>query len=168
MSSIRSATPEDFDGLRRVFRESDLQHSQALPQVFRAPEPGEPLRSHGYLLEALQQEHAVILVAEITTEIVGALHLSIRQAPDYWAFVPRQYAWIDNVVVAAQCRRRGIATALFTHAHQWAAERGVSQIELNVWNFNEDAIRFYESLGYETASRRMWMTMHQDASRKDQ
>jgi ribosomal protein S18 acetylase RimI-like enzyme len=38
---------------------------------------------------------------------------------------------------------------------EWALAKGATSIELNVYEFNETAISFYESLGYQTFSRRM-------------
>jgi ribosomal protein S18 acetylase RimI-like enzyme len=40
-------------------------------------------------------------------------------------------------------------------AEQWAMERGLGEIELNVWEANQSAIGFYEGLGYEATRRRM-------------
>jgi ribosomal protein S18 acetylase RimI-like enzyme len=37
----------------------------------------------------------------------------------------------------------------------WALTKGASSIELNVYEFNETAISFYEKLGYQTLSRKM-------------
>ena len=37
----------------------------------------------------------------------------------------------------------------------WAIEKGATSIELNVYEFNETAISFYEKLGYRTLSRKM-------------
>lgn len=40
-------------------------------------------------------------------------------------------------------------------AHEWAVAEGAESIELNVWEFNQEAAEFYKTLGYETASRKM-------------
>ena len=37
----------------------------------------------------------------------------------------------------------------------WAIAKGATSIELNVYEFNEAAISFYESLGYQALSRKM-------------
>jgi len=36
----------------------------------------------------------------------------------------------------------------------WSQKNGASSTELNVYEFNEKAITFYENLGYQTFSRR--------------
>jgi ribosomal protein S18 acetylase RimI-like enzyme len=44
-------------------------------------------------------------------------------------------------------------------AQEWARQRGARRVQLTVWEFNEGAIAFYESLGYETYSRNMWKSL---------
>lgn len=44
---------------------------------------------------------------------------------------------------------------LFTHIVDYAKSNEASSIQLNVWDFNENAIKFYESLGMSTRNRRM-------------
>ena len=156
---IRKAQESDFDALNRIFQVGDRHHSQALPLIFRMPESGEEVRPREYLQSVLNDEHSAILLAESAEDIVGAIHITIQQSPAYPITVPRRFAVIENIVVAEAHRRCGIGKMLMARAHQWAGEHGISQLELNVWNFNQDAIRFYESLGYETASRRMWITL---------
>ena len=70
-------------------------------------------------------------------------------------FARSWFAVLDSLIVAAAHRRKGIGTALAREAHKWALCNGVERAWLNVWEFNESAISFYESLGYQTIGRRM-------------
>jgi len=40
-------------------------------------------------------------------------------------------------------------------AQEWATTNGAVFIELNVYEFNKNAISFYEGLGYQISSRKM-------------
>ena len=40
-------------------------------------------------------------------------------------------------------------------AERWVTVQGVAAVELNVWAFNENALRLYERLGYATQMRRL-------------
>jgi len=71
---------------------------------------------------------------------------------------PRVFAYIEEVVVSADHRRLGVGKALMHRVEEWARDRKVDQIELIVWEFNEEARKFYESLGYTTSYRRMFRT----------
>ena len=44
----------------------------------------------------------------------------------------------------------------------WAIAKGATSIELNVYEFNETAISFYERLGYQTLSRKMSKQLRKD------
>lgn len=155
---IRLATMDDYRGLCAVLDEVDALHQRALPQVFR--DPGGSARSREYIASIVADETACLWVAEEEGQIVGILHISIRQTrDDIPILVPRRYAVIENVAVVRKRRRQRIGRALIERAERWASEQGIDQIELHVWEFNEQARAFYEALGYQTASRRLWTSL---------
>ena len=55
--------------------------------------------------------------------------------------------YIDDLCVSPEHARTGVGTALFNEARRLAKEQGCDRIDLNVWSFNEGAIRFYEKMG---------------------
>jgi len=152
--SIREATEEDYGELCEVFEEVDALHRVALPHVFR--EPVGPARSKEFISGIIANEDAALLVAEGDGRIIGLVYIIVREASDIPIVVPRRYAVIDAIVVRKRFRRSGVGRWLAERAHRWAIDKGVTQVELNVWEFNRGAIAFYERLGYTTAYRKMW------------
>ena len=152
--SIREATLDDYDALCPLFSEVDAQHREALPHLFRMP--AGPARTKEFISDVTSDENAVLFLAERTGEVVGLIHVLVRDARDIPILVPRRYAVIDNLIISKGSRRSGIGRSLVARAEQWAAAKGANSVELNVWEFNKDAVAFYEKLGYATASRRMW------------
>ena len=65
--------------------------------------------------------------------------------------------YIDEFCVDESCRRQGIATAMVDFIRQYAKEKGLRRIELNMWEFNRDALAFYEAAGFRTYRRYMEM-----------
>ena len=63
--------------------------------------------------------------------------------------------YIDDICVLQKCRRQGIGKALFTRCKEQAKRSGCKMMDLGVWGFNQDAIRFYESCGMTERLRRM-------------
>jgi len=155
--NIRPAQAEDYEALCSVLAEADLMHRSALPDLFRVTEG--PARDREYIADIIASENSVIMMAEIKGELVGALEARILEAPAIPIMVPRRYAVVDNVVVKQEHRRLGIGRALMDQAHHWAKDRGVSQIELSVYEFNKPALSFYRKLGYRTTSRRLRKTL---------
>lgn len=152
--SIREATLRDYEALCEVIEVVDSLHREALPHVYRKPDG--PARDRGFISGIIADANHALFVAERDGRVIGLVHVLVRWTPDIPIVVPRRYAVIENIVVRENYRRFGVGRALVERAHQWALDKGITQVELTVWEFNQGAIAFYEKLGYETASRRMW------------
>jgi ribosomal protein S18 acetylase RimI-like enzyme len=59
-----------------------------------------------------------------------------------------KYLWIDEFEIAKDERRKGYGTELLEEVKKIARKENVKRIELNVYDFNKDAIRLYKKLGY--------------------
>jgi ribosomal protein S18 acetylase RimI-like enzyme len=151
---IRPATIDDYAALDIIYSEVEQLHRAALPQIFRAPHG--PALSREYFEAVLADEQSAWLVAAHQGELLGFVTVRMVQAPERPILLPRRYAEVNNLAVHGPCRRLGIGQALLQRAEQWAAERQLSEIELNVWEFNQAAVAFYEKLGYVTERRTMW------------
>jgi diamine N-acetyltransferase len=148
---VREATMADHVGLATLWGEADALHHAALPEVFAAPP--DPARSPNFVAAILGDPDQGLLVAQVESQVVGLVHLSLRERRPPMA--PKRFAVVEAVVVAAAYRGGGIGRRLMAAAQGWAGERGAAEVWLDVWEFNEGAIGFYEALGYETVSRRM-------------
>lgn len=154
MATIRVARRDDYQGVCAVISELDILHAEALPGFFRRFD--DPARSLEWFTDAVENPEALLLVAEHEGKIVGVLSGLVRQNPDLPMFVPRRWLQVDNVAVLDADRQMGIGRALMHHAHAWAQEHDLAAVELTVWEFNQDALAFYEKLGYTTIMRRLW------------
>ena len=61
---------------------------------------------------------------------------------------------VDNIAVAPEARRQGIASALLEEFHRRGRARGLANLFLEVRPSNESARALYEKLGYREAGRR--------------
>lgn len=150
---IRRASAADYNAICNLFDEIDAFHRDNLPQLFQ--KPNGPVREPDYYLEVISDENVGFFVAEIDGDLVGFVHVIVRDAPDIPVIVPRRYAVVDSIVVKSEHKHHGIGRMLINTMEGWAANNGASSIELNVYEFNEAAIAFYERLGYRTLSRRL-------------
>jgi ribosomal protein S18 acetylase RimI-like enzyme len=62
---------------------------------------------------------------------------------------PSGTAWITDLVVTSEQRRKGAASALLTSVQAWALERGVSCLILEMQSKNHPCIRFAQKFGFE-------------------
>jgi ribosomal protein S18 acetylase RimI-like enzyme len=151
--TIRPAIPEDYDDLCRLIGQVDTLHHRHLPHIFHRQDG--PAREQTYILDLISDRDTGLFVAELEGQLVGFVNVLVRDAPPISLFVPRRLAIVDNLAVSGSFRRTGIGRALMQKAERWAAARGASALELNVYEFNREATAFYRALGYEPLSRRM-------------
>jgi GNAT superfamily N-acetyltransferase len=58
-------------------------------------------------------------------------------------------AWITDLVVMPEFRRKGAASALLTATQDWALDRGVHRLILEMMSKNQPCIRLAQKFGYE-------------------
>lgn len=145
---IREAIEQDYEELSAIFAEIDDMHSKALSNIFTTPK--EPARSKELISDIIADGNSALFVAESNEGIIGLIHIYIRESPDISLMMKRRYAYIGSTAVAKEFRRSGVGQALMREAEQWAIQKKVSQLELNVWDFNQGAISFFKKLGYTT------------------
>jgi ribosomal protein S18 acetylase RimI-like enzyme len=159
--AIRAATARDYDALLPIIDEVDALHREQFPHIFQKPDG--PPRDRAYILGVLADEAYGLFVAQAEGpdrhraegEILGFVQVAIHDAPPLPILVPRRVANVENLAIREGFRRVGIGRSLIRRAERWAQERGASEIELTVYEFNQDALSFYHELGYNTSSRRM-------------
>jgi GNAT superfamily N-acetyltransferase len=103
--------------------------------------------------ELLQSPDARLLVAMVDNNVVGYL-----LGFDHPAFFANGHvAWVEEIMVEPDQRRRGIGRTLMAEFEQWAARRNARLIALATRRAGD----FYRSLGYEESAtyfRRMLET----------
>jgi GNAT superfamily N-acetyltransferase len=148
--SVRTARPEELCSLTHLLDEVVFLHHHEDPTQFR--EPG-AIAHNQYLEERIQDPDAAIFIAEVKSVLAGIAVAVIRDAPPF--LNPDRFVLLENLVVTAKFRRTGVGRKLVDAAGLWARARDIEELDLNVYEFNYSAIRFYEVLGFQTVSRRM-------------
>ena len=149
---MRSATESDYDEVSTVFAEQNSFHVELVPRYIAAVDP--PISQEEFDHFVSSPEHA-LFVAEEHGQIVGTALAELRDADDEPFIVSRRFVFLMDLIVVRAQRRSGSGRALMEAVEAWAAEQGVSDIALTVWQRNERVIAFYESLGYESVRYRM-------------
>ena len=151
--SIRPATIGDYEQLCSVWEVGDALHREALPHIFR--ESGEPPMDRANVQALIAGPSSTIIVADAGGEIIGVITILEKLVTASAIKVPRRYVEIDNMAVKQLAQRQGVGRALIDAAADWARGRGVTRLELNVYEFNEAAAALYRGAGFSTQNRRM-------------
>jgi ribosomal protein S18 acetylase RimI-like enzyme len=120
-----------------------------IPQLTLSSPP--PARDE--LAEVIAAPHSLLFVArdsDLADEIVGTLTLVLYRTPISLK------GRIEDVVVDARVRRKGIGVALMRAALRRATRAGARSVSLVTGPSNEAANRLYQSVGFETRERRVY------------
>ncbi len=93
-----------------------------------------------------------LIVAELDGRVVGTLQLSFLPG------ISRQGMWrglIEGVRIAASARDHGLGRQMVEWAIERARARGCAMVQLTSDKSRRDAIRFYQSLGFEATHEGM-------------
>ena len=157
--TVRFAREEDLDRVNELRRQVNDLHVAGKPEVFK---PGFPEALRGYIHVIWEDAQKEIVVAETEGTVCGFAVLSHIVRPENPYMFARDYLDIDEFCVDEPFRRRGAASAMIRFIRDFAREKGFGRIELNMWEFNRDALAFYETSGFTTYRRYMEMPLRED------
>lgn len=95
----------------------------------------------------LSNSNNIYLVAELENEIVGICFSNIKEISNNKIMKDRKFLHIENICIDEKHQKKGIGKKLYNQIIQLAKEKNIKNIELMVWEFNENAIKFYKNLG---------------------
>ena len=152
--TVRFAREEELDSVNRLRRQVNDLHVAGKPETFK-PGFSDELRDHIYTI--YRDPNQKIAVAELNGNLCGFAVLNHIIRPETPFMYVRDYLDVDEFCVDENCRRQGIASALTGFIRDYAKAEGFDRLELNMWEFNRDALAFYEAAGFKTYRRYMEM-----------
>jgi len=154
MMKIRHATREDLPRVNELRRQVNDLHVQGMPGWFK---PGFSQELQQYLYVLFDSEDHDVLVAEQDDVIVGFACVKYVDRPESPYRQACRFLEIEELGVDESCRRSGAGRALVESIKEIAKAKGFNRIDLNMWEFNDNALKFYESVGFNTYRRYMEM-----------
>lgn len=148
---IREMNLNDYEDVRILVKQIHELHLSNRPDIYN---DGESFPKE-YFEKVLSDANNLNYVYVENKKIVGVLIAAIQHTNPLPIIKPRTYYFIENIVVDKNHRRKGIAKKLFSYLTLKAKENNIDSIELNVWSFNTEAIKFYESMGMNIKNIRM-------------
>ena len=151
--NFRKAQEKDAFKIAEMLIDIGALHHNGRPDVYKGN-----LQKYNEkeVTEILKNENSpVYVVADEEDNVAGYAFCIIRITEETKALVGRKYLYIDDFCVDPQYRKAGVGRFLMEKVLEEAKKSDVSSIELNVWEFNEGAIKFYEKCGFKTQKREM-------------
>ena len=151
--TIRRAVPGDYDAICEMADLMDAPQRAALPDRFR--KPSGPVRLRDRTAKLMRDPDTFLAVAELDGRVVGVTNCGLLRMGDYPQKHPITSLLVRGLVVRPELRRRRIATALVEKAIEWARANGATEVQANVYDFNQPAAAFFAALGLAPLSHRL-------------
>ena len=149
---IRFAAAQDVLGILELLRQVGQVHYEGRPDIFR-----DNAQKYGasQVLALLNSSKTPLFVAVEEEKVLGYCFCKVKTYENEPVVNDHTELFIDDLCVDENHRGQHIGTALYNEVLRYAKMRGCHNITLNVWCFNERAMKFYESLGMKP--QRMFM-----------
>ena len=152
---IRFAEETDIPVLIDLLQQVGQVHHEIRPDIFRQTCQK---YDEAALAKLLKDESRPIFVAE-DEKVRGYCFCILCTFAGESVMTDRRELYIDDLCVDENCRGRGIAKALLHYVTDYAKSIGCTFVTLNVWNGNENAMKFYEKAGMTPRSVTMEMKL---------
>lgn len=139
--NIRNMTLNDYNEVDRLMAQVHKLHVEGRPDLYVDVDH---IYSQEQFQEMVENEDMISVIAEIDETVVGICFVSMRART---CMVKRRTAYMDDLCVDHAYRGKGIGKQLYEYVKHRAKEMGAERLDLMVWDFNEDARKFYESMG---------------------
>lgn len=149
---VRFAKEEELERINEIRKMVNDVHVDGRPDIFKG---GFEENLRDYIYEIWKAENKDIIVAERDGVICGFACIQIVDKPENPFMNARRYVDVDEFGVDEKFRRQGVATEMIEFIREDAGKWGINRVELNMWEFNEGALAFYESVGFRTYRRYM-------------
>jgi|LGOV01.1.fsa_nt_gb ribosomal protein S18 acetylase RimI-like enzyme len=144
---IRSVNSDDYESIARLYCQLHNFHVRKRSNYYK---PTESVYSKADLENIISNDKKMIFVAvDDTDNTFGFIECEVRETTDSTILKNRKIIYLHALVTDVKHRRKGVAKELFNYIQVEGRKDNIDAIELNVWKFNDEAIKFYESLEME-------------------
>ena len=139
---IRRMIFEDYEQAEILFLKLHNLHVNAEPDLYKTLDCIHKKRDFKKLVNS---KNKILLCAEENGRIIGVSNTKFCTS----GMTDVKIAFMDALYVEDNFRGKGIGKKLFFETESIAKENGAKRLDLTVWEFNNEAICFYKSLGMQ-------------------
>lgn len=150
--TVRRACAKDSEVVSDLLYQVAAIHHDGRPDIFK---PAAKKYTKEEFEELICMKDFAVLVAEDNKgDICGYAFCKVKSL-ETSVVQPYKTLYVDDFCVDIKYRGKKVGTYLFAAVKNLSEELGCSSIELNVWEFNDSAVKFYEKMGMKTQRRCM-------------
>jgi ribosomal protein S18 acetylase RimI-like enzyme len=155
--NIRQATPADNLLLSSLCMDVQSLHAEHHPDIFRVPQNEEFAKF--FFEDALADSTTRIFIAEEEGQALGYILCKLIERQENPFTFAMRFLMIDQISVRPASRGQGVGAELLQQADVFAKELGLQRIQLDSWDFNVHAHRFFERQGFTKFNYRFWRNL---------
>ena len=140
---IRKANKKDIGRIIELLHQVDMVHHVIRPDLFK---PNTTKYNEQELEALLEDDSKPVFVFDDGT-VLGHAFCLITEVRDDKLLEDIKTLYIDDICVDEKARGRHVGKALYEYVRDYAQSIGCYNITLNVWEGNDSAFSFYQSMG---------------------
>ena len=152
---LRRACDDDLDAAFGLFAEVQSIHSNAEPAFFRPPGTDDSFKR--YFEDMLSDPEQHLVFACVDGIEVGYIQYFLGSRPKNLYRPEQRFAYIRQLVVSKEHRRKGCASGLIDHVKQHAGQQQIALLGIDFWSFNDAARACFEKAGFKVSQEIMWL-----------
>jgi ribosomal protein S18 acetylase RimI-like enzyme len=147
-----------------IVRQAKIEEIETLLEfeqgIVTAERPFNPTLKEGEihyydLAKLIESPRSSVFVAEIGGELVASGYVLEKETADYLKHA--RYAYLGFMYVKPEHRGKGVNQKILDALLNWAKQRGLTEIRLEVFSENQSAIKAYEKAGFKALMLEMRM-----------
>jgi GNAT superfamily N-acetyltransferase len=148
---IRTATINDLDTLLR-FEQGVIAAERPFDPTLKP----DPIRYYD-LEQMITAPHIELVVAELDGQLIGCGYARMENSNPYLRH--KQYAYLGFMYVEPVYRGKGINGLILNALSKWALSQNITEMRLEVYVENNNAITAYKKAGFEKHMLEMRMAL---------
>lgn len=153
---IRLAEEKDINSILELLGQVLRVHHDIRPDLFK--ETGSKYTANE-LKEIIADNSLQIFVYEEESKVLGYAMCKLVEIKDSSARYDTKEYYIDDLCVNESYRGKGIGKKLMNYVIDYANANNYDEITLNVWNSNDDALKFYMKQGFSERKKTLEMKL---------
>ena len=139
--TVREAVQDDLEILQE-FEQGVIQYERPF-----APNLKEDPIVYYDIQNLIERDDAQVLVVVVDNKLVGSGYALIKESAPYKN--PSHFAYLGFMYVVPEHRGKGLNGVLIKELVQWAKDRDIHEVQLDVYLENQSAIKAYTKLGFK-------------------
>jgi len=148
---VRKAQIKDIEDIIRLLKQIAQLHHEKRPEIFK--DSASKYTQELMHFKIKKNDEYIAVAVDEKDKVAGYIFCMFETKKDHLVLQDRKILYIDDFCVDEDKRGSGIGSLLLDHVQTYAKKDNYDAIELNVWEFNENALNFYINHGFSTKYR---------------